>query len=216
MGNGLPKLNVMVVDDHRVLTESLSVFLNATPDMRVCAVAENLTNAFAAVEKSSPDVILLDIDLGGGESGFTLLEKVKATRPGVRVVMVSTFDGEMYRRMAQVMGADDYIAKGASISEIVDAIRNSMRRDAARPVGSMVVSQSRKEAMEKIFGSLSENERRVVRMLGSGLSQKEIAASIGITASTVGTYVQRARDKFGARSVPHLVSIVEGIISEQR
>ena len=208
------KLRVMLVDDHRVLNEGMTTLLNATGDMRVCGTAGNLEEAFAVFKKANPDVVLLDLNLGANQSGFTFLEKIKPTSPRVRVIVVSTFDDETFRGHARLLGADDYIAKGASFNEIVSAIRHVVRADPVRPGAAMPSQTSVQERRSALFNSLSGNEKRVVELLLEGRSQKEIGAEIGITPSTVGTYVQRARDKFGAKSVAHLVSIIESVIPE--
>lgn len=207
------KIRVMLVDDHRVLTESLAALLKAEGDLHVCGVAGNLAEAEAVFKKARPDVVLLDLNLGADESGFTFLQKVKASALMVRVVIVSTFDGETFRSHARSLGADDYVAKGASTAEIVAAIRGAVRRNPVRP-GGTAASADGAEGRRRIFEGLSDSERKVVKYLTEGLSQKEIAAEMDVSASTVGTYVQRARDKFGARSLAHLVSIVESVIAE--
>lgn len=209
------KICVMIVDDHRVLAESLSTLLGSEPGIRVCGNAANLAEADALLSAKNPDVILLDLNLGENESGFTLLEKVKATRPEIRVVVVSTYDGETFRGHAALLGADDYVPKGSAASEIVAAIRHAVSSDPVRPGGESFAKTALQRHRCELFAALSPSEKRTLNLLVSGLSQKEIGARMGISASTVGTYVQRARDKFNARSLAHLISIVEVLASKE-
>ncbi len=207
----MEKLKVMIVDDHRVLAESLSALLGAEPGIRICGTAGNLAEAESVFARTKPDVILLDLNLGENESGFSLLEKVKAANPGVRVIIVSTYDGETFRSHASQLGADDYVAKGAAASEIIAAIRHAASSDSARP-GAYAPAGASDARRRALYEGLSPSERKTLLLLTEGYSQKEIAHQMGVSASTVATYVQRSREKFGARSLVHLISIAETVV----
>lgn len=211
MKDDFDKIRVMLVDDHRVLTESLEVLLKASGDISVCGSAANLAEAFEMFSKKRPDVVLLDLNLGANESGFTFLTKAKAEEPETRVVILSTLEGDTFRSHARSLGADDYVAKGSTTAEIVAAIRAVYRRDSARP-GGVSAPAAAQAGRNAVYNHLSSSERRVLEYLTAGLSQKEIAVRTNVSASTVGTYVQRMREKFGARSVAHLVSMAETVI----
>lgn len=192
-------IRLLLIDDHECMLLGLSRLLAEAAEMRVVGIASCLLDAETELLKKKPDVVVLDIQLKGDESGFSFIPRAKALVPGIKIVIFSTFASEAHRRLGQLLGVDGYVAKGENMSVLVTTIRKS------------VFPQARHDEMTcKTIGirkGLSQSEERIFSGLSQGMSQKEVAATIGVSPSTVATHVQRAKEKLGAKSVAQLLAL---------
>ena len=192
-------MRLLLVDDHRCLIIGLARLLDDDPRLQVVGMASCLSEAEQELVCKRPDVVLLDLQLGGGESGFTFIPRARALLPEVKIVVFSTYEGDFYRQHAASVGVQGYVAKGADVTVLKAAICRAAGMDALGGMDDEDGGNTRK--------MLSRGEEQVVQCLTRGLSQKEAAAKIGVSPSTVATYVQRAKEKLGARSIVHLISL---------
>ena len=192
-------VRLLLVDDHRCMILGLARLLDDDPRLNVVGTAGCLSEAEDELVRKMPDVVLLDIELGGGESGFTFGPRARALLPGVRIIVFSTYDGDFYRQHAASIGVNEYVAKGEDIGVLKEAIHKAIA--APEDVAG------KDDHMASSLKTLSPGEEQVIQCLALGLSQKEVAAKIGVSPSTVATYVQRAKEKLGARTVIQLISM---------
>ncbi len=167
-------------------------------DFDVVGVATTLAEAKAALLAQRPDVVLLDLQLGKKESGFSFVSQAMSVRPEIRIIVFSTFDDAAYRRQAETLGACGYVVKGEDIAVLKATIR--------RVAAGEVCACGGGSAARGLLKTLSHSEEQVVQCLFRGLSEKEAANELGITASTVATYVHRAKEKLGVKSVFQLIA----------
>ncbi len=191
-------VRLLLVDDHRCMIVGLARLLDDDPLLQVVGMAGCLREAEEELVRHAPDVVLLDLQLGGGESGFAFVPRAKELQPRVKIIVFSTYDGEFYRQHAEGLGVHGYVAKGADVEVLKAAIHKAMQ------AGEAGDAESDAGGAQK---TLSHGEAHVIRCLANGLSQKETACEIGISPSTVATHVQRAKEKLGARSVMQLISL---------
>lgn len=204
---------LLVVDDQVMLLDVIERQFADDPDLELVGVAKESGEAISMAESLRPDVIMLDIDLGGEESGFDVLRELRSRRTEEkveRVVMVSMFDNPMYRNRAFELGADAYATKGVRFGTIRALLlgddaykppegdrgkfwRNAPEAAAAGSVPSLV--------------SLSDRERAVVREILSGAYEKEVAGRLGISVSSVNTFLRRAMDKLGVATRAELLRL---------
>ncbi len=196
------QIKVLIADDHAVVRAGLANILGAEPDIRVVAEA---SDGFEAIKKAlelKPDIILMDI-LMPRCSGLEAIVTIKEGFPDAKVLVLTVSDQEEDLLQALRFGAQGYILKGAAITKIVDAVRQTAAGEVilSPPIVAKLVAELRdkeKEAGEEL--GLSARETEVLRFVGEGLTNTEIARKLFISESTVRTYLRRLLDKLHLRN----------------
>jgi DNA-binding NarL/FixJ family response regulator len=189
-------IKILIADDHDVVRAGLKAMLEKS-DIRVIAEASDGSAAFKLAKKHRPDLVLLDVRMPGGD-GLSCLGRLRLDLPKTPVVMFSSFDNPTYIARAAALGAAGYILKSASRDKIIHAIR-------AAAGGDMIWS---KEDLRRVTGALAlpslvtdgdvqltKREGEVLKQLALGLTNKEIAQSLGISYETVKEHVQHILQK---------------------
>lgn len=183
---------LLVVDDHDVIRHGLASLFKDS-DVRVAGEARTADEAVRAARKLKPDVVLLDVILGGGDS-LDSIKRVRSAAPAARVVMFSAFDNPTYIARAVSAGAHDYILKTATRTEVIAAVTGAAAGATPTRFGEhrrMATSMARREAAAVGGGvQLTPRETQVIRLVAMGLSNQEIADSLGISVETVKEHVQ--------------------------
>ncbi len=202
-------IRVMIVDDHEVVRDGLAAVLAGEPDLLLVASASSGVEALKMFTAQRPDVVLLDMvmpDMGGLETLSNLL----TLDPRARVLVLSsqTGDASIYKSISA--GAVGYVLKSSPIEELLSAIR-SARHGSVRP-GPAVAEQLAKRVF---FEELSEREVQVLERIAEGLSNKEVAVALGISAGTVKVHVAHILTKLRAADRTQAVSIAinRGIVA---
>ncbi|MFM7076917.1 MAG: response regulator [Planctomycetaceae bacterium] len=184
-------VKVVIADDHEVVRRGLASLLSGS-EVKIVGEAANGEEACRTVRKLKPDVVLLDIRMPG-KDGLSALEKIRAEMPGVRVVMLSTFDNPTYIARAVAAGAHDYILKGSSRAEIIAAITGAAAGQLPARAGELrrvATTMANRVATPDPDIPLTQRETQVLRHMALGLSNKEIAQSLTISVETVKEHVQ--------------------------
>jgi DNA-binding NarL/FixJ family response regulator len=203
---GVPTSNetirVLLADDHAMVREGLRLLLRTTPDITVVGEAENGAMTVAQAERLAPHIVILDLDMPGGD-GMGALKELQRTMPEVRV-LVLTMHSERDRLLPLLeAGARGFLTKEAASRDLVEAIRVVasgevyVRPSAARLLATALVPQRAAETARSRFGTLSEREQTVLQMVAEGYSGAEIARQLGISTKTVDAYKRRVHDKLG-------------------
>lgn len=196
-GSGMP-IKVVVVDDHEVVRTGIVSLFEGT-EIKVIGQASNGGEAVPMVKSKKPDVVLLDIRMEDGD-GLDSLEDLKRAAPNSRVVILSTYDNPTYVARANAMGACEYLLKGSSRDQLLNALRAVAAGDAPSPYGEMRRVAGAMAAREKDEAepALTQRETQVLRHLALGLSNKEIGKSLAISIETVKEHVQHLLRKIDA------------------
>ncbi|MHC4605138.1 MAG: response regulator [Planctomycetota bacterium] len=115
------KSRILIVDDHTVVRQGLTLLINQEPDLVVCAEAENTTQALEIIEKQQVDLAIVDISLDG-PNGIQLTERIKSKHPHLPVLVLTMHDEELYIKRAFQAGARGYITKHEAAETIITAI----------------------------------------------------------------------------------------------
>lgn len=201
---------LLLVDDQRILLDVMGRQFADDPVFEVVGLAESTSAAVDVVEREHPDIVLLDIDLGG-ESGLDAICRLRKAHPGVRIVIVSMFTQEIYRDRAFAMGADAYVTKGTSFSSLRALL---MQHDTGESSKAEQHIWRRPRGRFTARLTLSSRELQVVEALSSGQQEKEVAESLGISISSVGTYLRRALNKTGMDNRAQLFRFAAALGSE--
>jgi DNA-binding NarL/FixJ family response regulator len=175
-------IRVLLAEDHVTVREGLSLLLNAQGDMEVVGVAENGRTAIEEAQRLAPDVVVLDLsmpEVSGLEAAATLRQLV----PAAAIVALTRHNDEAYVRQMETVGAAAYVLKQSSSATLLTAIRTAASggrfKDPALPADAVL--PARGGAKPAITG----RETAVLRMMSVGQSNKQIAASLGISVKTV-------------------------------
>jgi len=181
--NAAQKMGVLVVDDHPILRLGVAAIINAQPDMKVCAQAGSGEEAVRIFKKQRPDITLMDLRLPG-MSGLDALRAIRQDDSRAKCVVLTTYEGDEDVYQALAAGALGYIIKGMSHETLVDALRRAHagNRFLPPPVARSLADRTPNS-------NLSPREREVLSLMVHGQSNKEIAASLGITEATVKCHV---------------------------
>jgi DNA-binding NarL/FixJ family response regulator len=203
------EIRILLVDDHSLFRDSLSRLLEAEPDFRVVATCATVREALEVIDRERVDVVLLDYDLGD-EQGSALLDEMKGRHPGVRILMVTAGMNDAGTLRAFQTGASGIFLKHSPPAELVDAIHKVMRGEMwldSRAVKNLVAGVSVKSEAQYTAESLSARERSVLKAVFEGLTNKEIAANLQLSESSVKAVLQQLFDKTGVRTRSQLVRI---------
>jgi DNA-binding NarL/FixJ family response regulator len=184
-------IRVVVADDHEVVRRGLGCLFNDS-EVKIVGEAATGEEAIQQTRKHKPDVVVLDIRMPGMD-GLDTLEKIKAEYPDLPVVMMSTYDNPTYVARAVALGAADYVLKGSSRDQILDAITRAAGGQQAPPdsmLNRIRGSMTRRREGNDQENPLTNRELQVLRHVALGLSNREIGRSLSISIETVKEHVQ--------------------------
>jgi len=190
-------IRVLLVDDHPVVHDGVAAVLNRTGDIRVVRSVETVADALASLESAKPDVVLLDIRLHGPD-GLEGIGTLLRARAGLRVIMFSAYDFDEFVFGAIRAGARGYLLKGAAATELVTAIRTVHAGESYLSPGISAKLVDDMQTRSRGSRLLTPRELMVLRLMAAGLSNREIAGSLGISERTVKFHVTAILNRLGA------------------
>ena len=214
-----PAIRVLVVDDHEVVRLGLRAFLDATPDVEPVGEAADGHAALEQLEALAardalPDVVLMDLVMGGGLDGIATTALVKRSWPQIDVVVVTSF-GEAHRvHGALEAGATGYVLKDADVDEIVQAIRAARRGEVHLDAAVARVLTHSLVAPRRGVSALTGREREVLVLVAQGRSNRDIGRLLTIGERTVQTHIANVLTKLGlvSRTQAALWAVREGLV----
>ncbi len=202
------RIRVFSVDDHPLLREGIAAMINSQPDMTLVAQAATGGESILKFREHVPDVTLMDLRLPD-MSGIDALISIRNEQPDARVIMLTTFEGDVEIQRALQAGARGYLLKSMPPDELVDAIRQV--HAGKKRVPAEVAAQLAEHLSDE---SLTEREIGVLRHLAGGNRNKDIAERLFISEETVKVHVKHIMEKLGASDRTQAVAIAvrRGII----
>lgn len=208
------RINVMLVDDHAVVRFGFRMLLDATDDIKVVAEAESAEAAYLQIPVAKPDVIVMDISLGG-TMGVEATKRIVSRDKLAKVLGLSSHEDPSYVRYMLKAGALGYLSKRSAPDELIHAIRQVNE-------GRMYIDThvSQRMALEEFNGEkspieiLSEREFGVFIQLAKGLSVNQIAEMLNISPRTVGTHLYNIKQKLAVANQAELtlIAVRHGLI----
>lgn len=196
-------LRVLLADDHTLVRAGIRALLERLPDVEVVGEASTGEEAVERARETAPDVVLMDIAMGG-KSGLEAAQEILALGQETKVVILSMFASEAYVLQALRAGASGYLLKDAAASELALALE-AVRQGGAflSPTVSRLLSDGSRD--HGAAGHLSPRQREVLRLLAEGKNVKEAAFLLNISVKTVETHRAQIMDRLGIHDLPGLV-----------
>jgi DNA-binding NarL/FixJ family response regulator len=204
-------IRVLLVDDHRLLTDAVAGLLSREPDIEVCGIAGSVAEARSAARERM-DVVLMDYMLPDG-TGAEATREIKRLWPSAKVVLVTGLSDDETMLDAVDAGADGYMTKDRAGSEVVSAVRAAHAGEMLLPRAvayelAQRVAATRQQAQTHIdVNNLTPRELEVLRALVEGRSSREICAELFISPNTLRTHVQNLLNKLRVHSKLEAVAV---------
>lgn len=199
-------IRVLIADDEALVRRALNVFVNAEPGMTVVGEASDGQNAVRLSLELTPDVVLMDIRMPGGD-GLSAIEQLSALLPATRVLAITTYGSNETVTEALRRGAVGFLVKDSEPEHITAAIRSANHggfvlssvagRDLVRRIGSP--AESRPTATLSESEKVSRREQDVLELLAQGMSNAEIGRKLFLSEATVKSHLRRIMTKWGVR-----------------
>lgn len=187
-------IKVLIADDQELIRQGLQIILAIEKDIEIIDTVTNGLEVVRSVRKVRPDVILMDIRMPEMD-GVVCTQIIKENYPDIKIIILSTFDDDEYVYNALKYGASGYLLKGISSKELADAIRKvhhgtaMINEDIASKVVKLFSEMARTniaiQVDERQTAELKTTEWQIIALVGSGLSNKEIAAKLNLSEGTV-------------------------------
>ena len=202
------KIRVFTVDDHPLLREGIAAIVNNEPDMLIISQASNGREAIQQFREQRPDVTLMDLRLPD-ISGIDAMIAIRNEFSDARIVMLTTFEGDVEIQRALAAGARGYILKNMPPRDLVDVVRQV--HAGKKRIPAEVAAQLAEHVSDE---ALTERERNVLQHVASGNRNRDIAEQLFISEETVKVHVKHIMEKLGASDRTEAVTIAvrRGII----
>jgi DNA-binding NarL/FixJ family response regulator len=199
-------IDILVVEDHRLMVEGLSSLLTDYPDLRVVGAAGTVAEAVASATELKPDVVLMDYRLPDGD-GTVACERIRRNLPDTAVLFLTAYPSEEDMMRALESGACGYVSKEVSAEDLVGAIRKAAAGEFLLPsstVARLLERQRRvrlhEEEQQRLTDALTAREHEVLRLMAAGQDNNQIATVLGIGYGTVRGHVHSVLEKLAAHS----------------
>jgi len=195
-------ITVALVDDEKLLRQSITTFVNGSPGFRCTSAYSTAEEALKGLPVDKPEVVLMDINLGG-MNGIECVERLKTLVPDLQIIMLTVYEDTDQIFKALSAGASGYLLKRSSPTKLLQAIRevHSCGSPMSSSIARKVVAsfQKSKQSADKQV-HLSPREEMVLSCLAKGLTYKEIADQLDISIDTIRTYLRRIYEKLHVQS----------------
>lgn len=200
------RIRIVCVDDHPIVREGLASIIALQPDMELIGAAESGAEALRLFQASAPNVVLPDvalIDLRLKDmSGHELTRQILSHSPAIRIIILTSFEGDADIERALAAGARGYVVKGTARDELLGAIR-AVHAGRRHIPGSVAEKLAEHLSSEK----LSERELQVLGQIAMGKRNKEIGAALGIAEDTVKMHVKNVLEKLQVNDRTEAVTV---------
>lgn len=201
-------IRILVVDDHPILREGVAAILEDRSDMTVVGEARDGVEAIVRYRELQPDITLMDLQMPG-MGGLEAIKAIRAEQPNARIVVLTTYDGDVQAVRALKAGAMGYLLKSSLRTEMLDAIRevHGGRRYLHRHIADEI-------ALHVVDDALSEREVAVLQLVAVGKANKQVAWELGVSEETVKAHLKTIFAKLDVADRTHAVTVAarRGII----
>lgn len=205
------KRKILIVDDHPIFCLGMRQLINKEKDLEVCGSEESAAKARKAIAELKPDLVIVDISLKDSD-GIDLVKEINTRYEDLPVLVLSMYDESLYAERALQAGARGYVMKQEAITQVVQALRKVLKgeiyaSDSVKEKAFQRLVSLRKPDHKSPIDVLSDRELEVFRLIGEGLSTREIADRLHLSIKTIGTYREKIKEKQGLKNYTQLVKM---------
>lgn len=203
-----PQVRILIVDDHPALRDGLRALLGGSPDFDVVAEASTGEEAIEAYRRHQPDIVLMDLQMPG-MGGVAAVTTIRSEWPGARIVVFTTYSGDVQALRALRAGASGYLLKSSLRHELLATIRSVFA--GGKHIDATVAAAI---AIHAIEDALTDREVSTLSLAAKGKSNREIGRHLGLSEETVKGHMKAIFSKLAAADRTHAVTIAakRGII----
>ena len=205
----MKKKRILIIDDHPIMRHGLAQLIGAEPDLEVCADAGSAAEGLKAVQKTKPDLVVVDLTLPD-KHGLEFIKDLHVMLPGTLVLVLSMHDESLYAERALRAGARGYVMKETAADTLVKAVHRVLDggiylSDKMAGVMLEMVAGQRKPAMSSTFEKLTDRELEVLQLIGQGRATRHIAEQLHVSVRTVDAHRAHIKEKLQVPDGPALV-----------
>jgi DNA-binding NarL/FixJ family response regulator len=216
------KIRIVIAEDHTILREGLRVLLSSSSNYEVIGEAEDGREAIRCVEKNKPDLILTDLSMPR-MNGMEAIREIKKRSPGTKVVVLTVHKAEEYILAALGAGAEGYVLKDSTHSELMEAVKNVLGGKhyispgiSEKVIGGYLEGKKRLKTHTP-WETLTQREREILKLIAEGYRNKEIANTLYISVKTVEKHRANLMEKLDLHSASALTAFAmeKGLITSE-
>jgi len=217
------KYRVVVVEDHAIIREGLRSLLSSTKEFDIVGEAGDGREAIRCIENLKPDLVLTDLSMPKMD-GMDMIETIKRQSPKTKIIALTVHRGEEYVVATLKAGADGYVLKEATYPELMMAIRSVLKGKhflSPEISGKLIEGyiEGRKSAtIQSVWETLTKRERGILKLIGEGHKNKDIAEQLYISVNTVEKHRSNVMEKLNLHSTAALVAfaIEKGLVTKRK
>jgi DNA-binding NarL/FixJ family response regulator len=206
----MDRIKIVLVDDHKMFRDGIKSILDDQDNIQVIGEVGNGEELFELLKDRTPDIVVTDISMPG-TSGIDITRTLVEKFPGIRILILSMHKNEEFITNALTAGADGYLPKDTSISELLEAIdiisrgQTYFNRDISDTILKSLINRSKTKKENAEHVSLTPRELEIINLVVDGLSNKEIAEELFISIRTVDSHKNNIMHKLNLKSTVDLV-----------
>ena len=203
------KINVIIVDDQYMARQLFELYIKSSGRYQLAGTASSGQQALSLVQAVSADLILMDILMPDGENGLETAARIKAIRPWIRIIAVTSMAEASWLKRAREIGIESFWYKESSKETILEVMDFTMNGDSVYPDQPPKVKLGLSSNTE-----FTQRELEVLRLMTRGMSNSSIAGELGISENTVKSHIQHMLDKTGYKNRTELAieARIRGIV----
>jgi DNA-binding NarL/FixJ family response regulator len=194
---------ILIVDDHPMMRDGLTMRISSQADMTVCGEAATEDDAIELVNQLKPDLVVVDISLKSG-NGIELVKRIAILDSNIKMLVVSAFHESLYAERALRAGALGYLNKQDSNEKLIEAIRTLVQgeRYVSAEITQRLVTQAlgKRNVTQDPIEQLTDRELEIFKLIGAGVNTSAIAEQLFLSTHTVDTHRENIKRKLGAKT----------------
>lgn len=218
-------IKILIADDQELIRQSLQILLGTEPEFEVTDAVQNGKEVIRSIRRARPDVILMDIRMPEMD-GVVCTQIIKENYPDIKIIILTTFDDDEYVFNALKYGASGYLLKGIATKELIEAVRKvyhgtaMINEDIASKVlrlfSKMAQSNLTIQVDERQTAELKNTEWKIISLIGSGMSNREISAKLCLSEGTVRNSLSAILSKLELRDRTQLAiwAVQTGVVNK--
>jgi DNA-binding NarL/FixJ family response regulator len=207
-GQGSAIISVLVCDDHRLLTDTLTTVIENDSSLRMLTPPVHSSEAAVRIiGERRPDVVLMDIKFPGAMSGIEATRRIKMASPSTKVLIMTAHEDDRLLVESVEAGASGFLRKTEGVEEVLNAVKAAAageilvdRLELARILPQVAREREVERDAELLLGQLTDREKEILQLLGEGLRNEDVASRLFISPQTVQTHVRNILTKLGVHS----------------